>query len=214
MTIDYNLVLLILLFFFVLQYENIETMISRKNVCNSIDNRCYSIVGKYEPETFSSASETLAYLNQFCIKMIRHLRNKYLWRREGSIYRQDMVAFLLSNYNPDSIIENAPVDSNNTSYVEDKGKVFAICLREKASGENKFHHNHILEFVVLHEMAHLATRGVGHDPPVPFWLNFKILLQEAHSIGIHTPVNYAKYPEVYCSLPLNYNPYFDQSLKE
>lgn len=214
MSDDYTIILLLLLFLFIYQYDNLETMVTRKSVCNNIDNRCYSIVGKYKKETFTDASELLAYLNHFCIKMIRHLRTKYLWKKEGSAYRRDMIAFLLSNYNPDNIIENAPATSENTSYVEDKGKIFAICLREKASGKNNFHDKHILEFVVLHEMAHMATRGMGHDPPVPFWLNFKILLQEAKSIGLHNPVDYSKYPDVYCSLPLNYNPYFDNTLVE
>jgi hypothetical protein len=74
----------------------------------------------------------LAYLNLFAIKLMRHLRQKYLWNNSNvSFADQRMVKNLLLNYNPDSIVENNPNSNVNTSYIEDKGKVFAMCLREK-----------------------------------------------------------------------------------
>ena len=203
-------ILVFLLIIFILKYDDVEGFTTMKKVCNEIDKRCYSIVGKYEESTHEDASELLAYLNKFCIKMMRHLRTKYIYNGHGTPYRQEMVKFLLSNYNPDVIIENAPIGSDNTSYVEDKGKVFALCLREKVSGEEKFHANHILEYVTLHELSHMATTEIGHE--IPFWTNFKIILEEANELGIHTPIDYSIYPEVYCSLPINYNPYFDSKL--
>jgi len=178
--------------------------------CNNIDGRCYRIVSKYDADTHSEASQTLAHLNTFALKLIRHLRNKYLWQKQGSREQRDMVEFLMFNYNPDNIIENSPNTNVNTSYVEDKGKVFAICIREKQSGKNIIHDRHILEFVVLHEMSHLANKTIGHGPE--FWKTFKFMLQEAYELGIHTPVDYSKHPINYCSLPVNYNPYFDKTL--
>ena len=44
--------------------------------------------------------------------------------------------FLLKNYNPNNLKENVPMSKINTSYVEDKGKIFAVCLREKFSGND------------------------------------------------------------------------------
>ena len=208
---DTRIALLIIIFcILVCKCDSIESFISSKKICNDVDKRCYSIVGKYEPSTHEEASELLAYLNSFSIKLIRHLREKYLWNKQGSIYKQNMVKFLLNNYNPDSIIENAPATSENTSYVEDKGKVFAICLREKSSGKHKFHDKHTLEFVVLHELTHMATKEYGHDKV--FWTNFKIILQEANEISLHRPIDYSKQNVVYCSLKLDYNPFFDNDL--
>jgi hypothetical protein len=189
---------------------NIGNFSTVKRVCNELDKRCYRIIKKYDTNTHTTASEKLAYLNKFCIKLIKHLRNKYLWRGEGSNYRKEMVAFLLYNYNPDNIIENAPSTSVNTSYVEDKGRVFAICLREKESGLDKFHENNILEYVAMHEIAHMATEDMGHGDI--FWANFRIIINEAKNIGLHSPIDYRKEPTIYCSLKISYNPYFDDTL--
>jgi hypothetical protein len=192
--------------------DDIESFMTTKRSCNKIDGRCYKVSTKYDADTHENASELLAKLNIFSIKMLRHLRNTYLWGNVGSNYKKNMVEFLLYNYNPDRIVENVPKGSVNTSYVENKGEVFAICLREKLSGKNKFIPIHSLEFVVLHEMAHMASKTVGHYSE--FWVNFKILLHEANKIGLHRPINYEKNPIVYCSLALEYNPFFDPSIPD
>ena len=137
------------------------------------------------------------------------MRKKYLFERRGNEYLQDLTRNLIKNYNPDNLIENNPPNSENTSYVEDKGAVFAVCLREKASGKNNFHDRGILEYVLLHELAHLSTKKIGHESR-EFWINFKILTIEAVELGIHKPVDYKHEPTVYCSLHVDYNPYFDK----
>lgn len=190
-------------------YRN-ELFTSRKKICNNIDGRCYPIVDSFSKQTHKLASETLAYLNEFSIKILRNMREKYLWNNKNP-YRKRMIEKLLENYNPDSIIENNPTNDVNTSYVEDKGKVFAICLREKKTGQFFIHDYNILEFVLLHEMAHLSTDVIGHDD-VEFWTNFKILIDEAIELKLHDPINYEKYPINYCSLEVDYNPYFDTKI--
>lgn len=208
-------VLLILVIIIILIYNcwsNVENFMNRKKTCNTIDERCYDISTQYNKNTHKKASELLAYLNKFAVRLMRHLRTKYLFNKNGSVYRQKMIEYLLHNYNPDTIIENVPISSENTSYVEDKGKVFALCLREKKSGKHNFHDKHILEFVLMHEIAHLTAFNMGHGPE--FWLNFKIILQEAKEIGIHKPVNYKKTPKTYCSLLIDYNPFYDKNIPD
>lgn len=199
-------VLLIILLAF---YMNRESFVTRRNVCNDLDGRCYPVVGSFE--NTMSASEMLAYLNDFCIKLMKYMRNKYLWNKKGSVYHAQMMQRLLDNYVSENIIENAPSGIVNTSYVEDKGKVFAICLREKISGRNRIHDKNILEFVVMHEMAHMASICHGHDD-IEFWINFKIILQNAIEAKLHKPINYAITPVNYCKLDVNYNPYYDEEL--
>jgi hypothetical protein len=192
--------------------NKIDPFLATRKECNPSDGRCYKVSTKYNKNTHQEASLLLAALNKFSVNFMKHLRNKFLWERNGTPAQQDIVLFLLNNYNPDSIIENAPDSDINTSYVEDKGKVFAICLREKESGENKFIPIHELEFVVIHEMTHLGTRTIGHGKE--FWRNFKFLLQEANDMGIHIPTNYKNKPVRYCSLLVNYSPFFDSSLSD
>jgi hypothetical protein len=173
----------------------------RRTVCNNIDGRCYTVIDSHDKY---QASQLLARLNIFATTLIKHLSKYNSDPKYGP-----MVKRLTQNYNPNNIIENDPPSNVNTSYVEDKGKVFAICLREKKSGMNRFHDISILQFVVMHEMSHLASVCVGHDC-IEFWENFKFLLSEAKSIGIHEPVNYKKSPANYCSLDVNYSPFYDE----
>jgi hypothetical protein len=203
-------VLIIIALIVYISYEKVEKFINTKKICNDIDKRCYSVSTLYEdPE---KASEMLAILNKFCIDFMRHLRRKYIWNHNINTKAIERVEFLLSNYNPDGIFENVPSGNEGTSYVDDKGRVFAICLREKLSGRNDFHDVEDLKFVLIHEMAHMATKEIGHDKP--FWINFKFLLKEAKEAGIYEPRDYEKNPMNYCSLPVNHNPYFDEILTD
>jgi hypothetical protein len=207
---DVLALLIIICIFLLYSYRlEIDAFINRKPLCNNIDGRCYPVFEHFQ--NTMSASEMLAHLNAFAIKLMRHLRKKYLWNHQGTHAAKHMVVNLLTNYNPDSIVENNPDSQEFTSYVEDKGKVFAMCLREKNTGRNILHDKNILEFVCMHEMSHMASDEIGHETP-EFWTNFKRLLENAKEIGIHIPINYAIYPVNYCSLHVDYNPYFDSSL--
>lgn len=206
-----TILLLLLIFFSTDCDKKIEKFLSEKTICNRVDGRCYDVSVKYgDQDDQEEASELLGYLNNFAIELLRALRKKYLLDNYPSEYRQNMIKFLLNNYNPDKVKENVPVDTNNTSYVEDKGKIFAMCLREKSSGKNKFHKKHILEFVLMHEIAHLTCFSIGHNHE--FWHNFKLILTDAKEFGIHTPIDYKKYQIKYCGLSVDYSPYFDDDI--
>ena len=209
---SYSLVIICILCIFIYYNysDELDSFMNRKRLCNSIDDRCYPVYMQFE--STMSASEMLAYLNTFAIRLMRHIRQKFLWDRKGNSSDVHMAENLLLNYNPDAIVENNPISDVNTSYVEDKGKVFALCLREKLSGKNAIHNKNILEFVVMHEMAHMASDSIGHEE-AEFWVNFKKLMIAAVEINIHTPIDYSKYPINYCSLEVNYSPYYDDNLR-
>ena len=190
--------------------SDIDAFINRKRICNNIDGRCYQVFMQFE--STMSASEMLAYLNTFAITLMRHMRKKFLWDGAGTHADRHMVENLLANYNPDAIVENNPASDINTSYVEDKGRVFALCLREKVSGKNAIHNKNILEFVTMHEMAHMASDAIGHED-AEFWINFKKIMIAAVETNMHTPIDYSKYNINYCSLVVNYSPYYDNDLR-
>ena len=190
--------------------DNIDGFISRKKVCNPVDKRCYEVSNKYNPIKDVEASKKLASVNKFSIEFIRYLRKKFLWNKTSNPYRKKIVQRLLTNYNPDNLRENVPVGSTNTSFVENKGDTFAVCLRNPQLNGKKFVDVHILQFVVIHELAHLACEGYGHGRE--FWTNFKILLQEAEIAKMYKSIDYSKKPTNYCSLIVNYNPIFDDNI--
>lgn len=203
--------IIILIIFFLYSYRgDIEGMLSRNAVCNSIDGRCYEVIEYFSDK--EKASEYLAEINKFIVEYLRYLRKKYIWEKKGTAYRQEMVRLLLAQYSVDALLENNPRDSNNTSYVEDKGRIFAVCLREKQSGQNRLHNFSLLQYVVLHELAHLSMEEYGHNDK--FWTNFKLLLEDANDSGAYKPVDYKRNPVNYCHLDITYSPFFDDSYSE
>lgn len=189
-------------------YNNTKEYFNTSKVCNRKDKRCYKVSNDYEDS--DEASDILGELNVFANELMRNLRRKYVFGNQGSEYRISMVKYLLHNYNPDNILENVPKTIHNTSYVQNKGEKFGMCLREREEGTHDFHDLHLLQFVMLHEMAHLASFGYQHGEE--FWRNFKILLIEANEIGIHTPVDYSTNPINYCGLHVDYNVFFDETV--
>ena len=114
---------------------------------------------------------------------------------------------LVEGFNPKSISETLPT-SELTAYSENKGEKIAFCLNTTKEG-NKLIDLDTLTFVALHELSHIMTTSIGHKQD--FWQNFKWILQNAKEAGIYSPVDYKKYPQEYCGMDINDNPYYDLS---
>ena len=113
---------------------------------------------------------------------------------------------LVENFNPKKVSETLPT-SELTAYSENKGEKIAFCLNKSKKENSKLIDPNTLTFVALHELSHLATESVGHKQD--FWQNFKWILDNAKEAGIHSPIDYKKYPEEYCGMTINDNPYYD-----
>ena len=101
-------------------------------------------------------------------------------------------------------LEEAPND-DGSSYTINKGDLMALCLRHK-KGDHPFHNYNTLQFVTIHELAHITSISEGHNKE--FIDNFRFLLREAKSLGYYEPVNYANSPITYCGIKVTNNPYF------
>jgi len=112
---------------------------------------------------------------------------------------------LVKGFNPTKISETLPT-SELTAYSENKGEKLAFCLNKQKNGSKLIDIN-TLTFVALHELSHIATESVGHGQD--FWQNFKWVLENAKNAGIYSPIDYKKYPEEYCGMNINDNPYYD-----
>lgn len=99
-------------------------------------------------------------------------------------YREMITNNILNRYKRKNIIENSTDNRTQTSFVTDKGKLFAICTRlEKGTG--KHHDLELLKFIALHELAHVANSMPGTENHGPeFWRTFKMLLLEAKDNGL------------------------------
>lgn len=167
------------------------------------------------------AATTMDQLSELAQRLINALYAKYIDSSTGlnlikpqfrSVVRNGIIS-LKRNFKSSNIEENIPARSGgDTSYVIDKGEVFAMCLRDPKNNNQLEGKLNNLTFVLVHELAHIFTTTYGHD--TLYWNNFKFLLQEAVELGIYEAVNYKKTGSPYCGIVVTYSPLFDSTLKE
>ena len=150
-----------------------------------------------ERQKMELAANLLADVTQKMKNMVKYLKEKQP--------EDERTKRLVEGFNPSKISETLPT-SELTAYSENKGEKIAFCLNKRKDGSKLIDIN-TLTFVALHELSHIATKSVGHGQE--FWENFKWVLQNAKEAGIYSPIDYKKYPEEYCGMTINDNPYYD-----
>lgn len=188
----YIFLALILLFCLVIYYQS--DAFDLKCIIASKDGNRYCV---REREKMELAANLLADVTQKMKDTVAYLKEK---RPEDP-----RTTRLVEGFNPKKISETLPT-SELTAYSENKGEKIAFCLNTSKNGSKLIDIN-TLTFVALHELSHIATESIGHKQD--FWQNFKWILQNAKEAGIYSPVDYKKYPEQYCGMDINDNPYFD-----
>ena len=137
------------------------------------------------------AADRLGDLSNDLTKLVEHVKDK---DKEG-------VTKLYDNFNTDIITENIP-GSMYVAYSVNKGDELSICIREKDT--EIFIDKNTVNFVAIHEMAHIMTTSTGHTPE--FWDNMKYLLEQGQEINIYTQEDYKKNPVIYCGQEINSTP--------
>jgi hypothetical protein len=180
-----------------------------------VDGALYRVhTGYQQPK---AAADLLAAIHGKCIDLMWHLRARYIRSPLGAQFpdRAAITRRLLDNYDPDALTESSPHNPDgDTSFSLDKGKLLAICLRERHAIEigdpSKYDLHDVMTvmFVVVHELAHLGTREFGHPPA--FWGCFKFLLAEAVDAGVVAAwPDYNRHPVRYCGVTIDYSPVSD-----
>jgi hypothetical protein len=159
------------------------------------DNKTYYV---QDYQNNKEAADVLSKLAKDSMKLINYLSNKYP--------EKDNVSRLKEKFNPGNIRE-AIHEKDSTSYTINKGEMMHLCLRNKDKNKTLHEHN-LLMFVIIHELAHIASKSIGHNKE--FYDNFKFLLNEATLMHIYHPVNFGNNPEEYCGINVTNNPYFEK----
>ena len=114
----------------------------------------------------------------------------------------ERIKRLIKRYNPDKISESMK-SSIYTSYSVNKGQKIVICIKEKDEAETLIDINTIM-FVVIHELAHVITKSIGHNDE--FWNNMRFLLEISVKLGIYDYKDYKKTPKKYCGIMITDSP--------
>jgi hypothetical protein len=166
-----------------------------KCIVSTVDGNKYCV---REREKLQDAADLLASVTEKCKTLVDFCKTTYP--------DVDCVKRLVAGFNPQKIMETLPT-SEYTAYSENKGEKLAFCLNRSRKGEDNMIDEHTLTFVAIHELAHIATKSIGHKSD--FWENFKFLLQCAKEAGIHDPMDYKKSPTEYCGMKIHDSPYYD-----
>ena len=181
--------------------EKVESFLIKRSSLNNTD---YDVQGNLPNPDF--AADLLAQLKEKTSLLQECLQNKYINKNNADISKEDLTAVkrLLSRLETYTIDE-APFEEDSSSYTINK-KQISFCLRKKNKHKN-FHDLETLNFVLIHELAHVMSVSQGHNEE--FMRNFRFLLREAHDCGIYNPVNYGINPMTYCGVRVTHNPYYN-----
>lgn len=171
-------------------YKEYEALEMRKS---NFNGKLYGI-----QEMLPNAHKTpnkIAEVEEYIDRLVNYLHQKY---PKGTDERVDRLTSRLHNIK----LEESPFEHGTSSYTLNKGELIAVCLRCKET--KNFHDFELLKFVIIHELAHVASVSTGHN--AEFIRNFRWLLQEAHKAGLYHPVDYSKNPINYCGVDVTNNP--------
>ena len=164
---------------------------------STVDNRSYTVRDMPDKQR---ACDLMASVRKKIEKLYNSMKEKFPDKPQ--------VKQWLSNFqpNPDRFAESTP-DAEHTSYSVNKGEKIHLCLRQREGPNETLVDENVMVFVALHEMAHVITPSLGHDPD--FWNNFGWLLKQAEALGIYKYQDFKAQPVSYCGLHITDAPAYD-----
>ena len=165
-----------------------------KCIIASKDGNTYCV---REREKLELAANLLADVTQKMKDMVAYMKQKHP--------EDPRTIRLVEGFNPKKVSETLPT-SEFTAYSENKGEKLAFCLDTEKNSKGRLIDMNTLMFVALHEMAHVASKSIGHNDE--FWGNFSFLIEEAEKLQIYYPIDYSKKNGEYCGMTITSSPYF------
>ena len=166
-------------------------------VKSRVDGKIYKVRDMPDKQ---EAADLLAKLRLNMSKLYTYLDSKFPDKPQ--------VILLKKNFQPnaDRFYESTP-DAEHTSYSVNKGEAVHMCLRQRGGAVESLVAENVIMFVGLHEMAHMITPTIGHDPQ--FWNNFGWLLEQAEKLGVYKHTNFREHPVPYCGVKITDMPEYD-----
>ncbi len=167
------------------------------DVRSNVDGQTYRVRDMQDKQ---EAADLLARVRNRMKKIYVHLQSTFPDKPQVKRLLQRFKA------DPDRILESTP-DAEHTSYSVNKGEKVHLCLRQRQGGDESLVNENVMVFVSLHEMAHMITDSIGHEPE--FWNNFGWLLKEAEKIGAYQYQDFKAHPVRYCGTNITDQPRYD-----
>jgi len=166
------------------------------NVKSGVDGQMYRVRDLPDKQ---AAADLMAKIRLKIKKLKLHLEATYPDKPQVQMLKKfDAEAHRLGESTP---------DDEFTSFSVNKGEEVHFCLRQRDNSNEELVQENIVTFVGIHELGHIITKSVGHEPE--FWNNFGWLLQESERIGIYKHQNFAAHPVSYCGMKITDEPTYD-----
>lgn len=178
-----------LLGYFVIKYgfmDNVAPFVSQ------YDGQNYQIRKVGDLQNKQTAADYLAMINVKVTKLVdyMHLHNLPDHDTANRLYQRWLS------------IELKETNSNETSaaYTLNKSTEIRLCIR----GPSGFEDPNTSMFVILHELAHVASISYNHTEE--FKNNFSYITHLASSLGLYKPEDFVGHPKSYCGIVINTSP--------
>ena len=162
-------------------------------VRSTVDNEVYLVRSLPDKQ---EAADLIAKIRGRLETFVDHLKK--------NVSDDERVKRIQENFRSDKISEGSE-NAKYTSYSINKGEKIVLCIRSRDEKKKLVDLNTMM-FVVLHELAHIATVSIGHTPE--FWDNFKWILKEAFGTGTYKSQDFNSKPVEYCGIQITDNPLY------
>jgi hypothetical protein len=113
---------------------------------------------------------------------------------------------LKANYRQTLVENDSAWKKGHIAHTHPDGQI-SMAIRNKSG---QFLPDDQVAFVFLHELAHVATFDMSRDKhSKEFWATFGAILDIAYDKKLLEPRDYAKKPDSYEGISIEYNPWFD-----
>ena len=163
----------------------------KEYIMSNINNKKYAT--HEELPNYHNVPDKLANIEQFIRTFINYLNNNF--PENARVHRLNKRLKSIK-------LEESELKEGVSSFTVNKGELISVCVRDK-DDNSQFHNHQLLLFVIIHELAHIASSSFGHNDE--FNTNFKWLLHEAQNVG-YTPIDYSINPVTYCGVNVTNNP--------
>jgi len=160
-------------------------------VTSTVDKKEYLVRSLPDKQ---EAADLIANIRAKLEKFVEHMIKQFA--------KDERVVQMKENFRSDKISEGSE-SAKYTSYSINKGEKIVLCIRSKDASKKLVDLNTMM-FVILHELAHISTKSVGHT--TEFWDNFKWILKEAVNTGAYISQDFNSKPVEYCGMNITDNP--------
>ncbi len=151
----------------------IGNVVDDRVLVEAYDGRSYRVRNTAKKQETAIA---LARVNEKVMNFINRLESDHDPEYNAVVVR------LKSRYRPDRLSEGR-IDKRYSSYTINKGEEVVLCLRSRDERDAIYDDN-LLFYVVLHELAHVAS--ITEDHRQEFHDNFRFFLRKAAQWGLWT----------------------------